>query len=63
MFDYPALYQYKCNAWGLSKFDMQKIYYWSLSQYERIMCLDNDILSRNDKFTQWDLEEVITNTV
>lgn len=52
-FDYPALHHFKCPAWGLSLFDMAKIHYWDLWQYNRVLCLDCDILTRS-KFTEWD---------
>ena len=51
LFDYPALYQHKCKAWGLSRFDMQKIYYWGLP-YSRILAIDNDTIMLK-KFTEW----------
>lgn len=58
IFDYKALHEYKCNAWHLSLFDMQKIHYWSLTDYDRILALDADILPTNDKFVDWDIDGI-----
>lgn len=56
MFDYKALQQYRCQAWHLSLFDMQKLYYWSISQYDNILALDADILPTNDRFCDWHID-------
>ena len=58
--DYKALYQWKCKAWGLSIFDAQKLYYWGIDGYDKLLCLDNDILAGSDddhssKFLDWHL--------
>lgn len=45
IFDYPARLQYKCCAPGLSLFDMQKIQYWSLTNYRKVIGLDNDMIA------------------
>lgn len=58
IFDYPALHQYKCNAWGLSIFDMQKIQFWTLTEYDKVLGIDNDMLAVS-KFTDWHLPEPI----
>lgn len=58
LFDYQALHQYECKAWSLSLFDMQKIHYWSLINYDKILALDVDILATSDKFVSWDIEGV-----
>lgn len=59
MFDYPALRDFKCPAWELSQYDMQKIYYWSLTEYDKILALDNDIVALKN-YDMWDKPEVGT---
>jgi hypothetical protein len=59
VFDYPALHDYKCRAWELSIFDIQKVYYWSLWQYHRVICLDCDVLAKGIKFTDWHMTGVL----
>lgn len=57
IFDYPALHDYKCNAHGLSIFDMQKIQYWSLYRYKKVLGIDNDFVAI-EKFDKWGEPEV-----
>jgi hypothetical protein len=64
-FDYPALYDYACGARHLSRYDILKVHYWSLPQYNKLLCLDSDILAggwkekdRTRKFEDWHLPEV-----
>lgn len=59
LFDYPALYQFKCGAWGISRFDMNKMHYWSLVQYNRVIGIDNDMLARPRIFDSWASEDVL----
>jgi len=66
VFNYPALHHFKCQAWPLSRFDMAKVHYWSLWQYNRVVCLDCDILAGTDdnpdaKFTDWDRQDTMIN--
>ena len=45
IFDYPALHEFRCCAPELSLFDMQKIQYWSLTNYKKVIGLDNDMIA------------------
>lgn len=47
-FDYPAYHTWQSKGWRLTRFDMQKIYYWSLYKYERVIALDNDIVATSN---------------
>lgn len=60
MFEYPALYDYKCGAWGLSLFDIQKVYYWSLYDYDKVLAIDNDMTAKA-LFTNWEIPELLAN--
>jgi hypothetical protein len=58
MIDYQALYQYQGHASGLSIFDMQKIHYWSLCGYHKILAIDVDMLPTNHMFNHWHMHGV-----
>lgn len=54
MFDYSARSDYKCDSPGVTQYDMQKIYYWDLHKYDKVLCIDNDMIATK-KFDQWDI--------
>lgn len=57
IFDYPARLQYQCCAAELSLFDMQKIQYWSLTDYKKVIGLDNDMIAVKE-FDFWAYAEL-----
>jgi hypothetical protein len=58
IFDFPTYHQdsgFKKST--ILLYDMQKIQYWSLTDYDKVIGLDNDILAIK-KFDQWNAPEL-----